>query len=117
MKTNDGRKTRKSGPDKEKHKLDREFSQITKIIEKRKQDSHRKYNFYLFTCYFAVFVKQKMNGIRTRLHNLILETYRFIIQKHNSVYVLLQLMLFAKFSNVCFDFFHFFSDVAKRSRY
>uniref|UniRef100_A0A0N5AV52 Protein Red n=1 Tax=Syphacia muris TaxID=451379 RepID=A0A0N5AV52_9BILA len=41
VKTNDGRKTRKSGPDKEKHKLDREFSQITKIIEKRKQDSHR----------------------------------------------------------------------------
>lgn len=41
VKTNDGRKTRKSGPDKEKHKLDREFSQITKIIEKRKQEGHR----------------------------------------------------------------------------
>ncbi|KAL4002127.1 RED-like protein N-terminal region family protein [Acanthocheilonema viteae] len=41
VKTNDGRKTRKSAPDREKHKLDREFSEITKILEKRKIDSHR----------------------------------------------------------------------------
>ncbi|VDK77493.1 unnamed protein product [Onchocerca ochengi] len=41
VKTNDGRKTRKSAPDREKHKLDREFSEITKILEKRKIEGHR----------------------------------------------------------------------------
>ncbi|MFH4978769.1 hypothetical protein AB6A40_005478 [Gnathostoma spinigerum] len=40
VKTNDGRKTRKSGPDREKHKLDKEFAQINKILEKRKSDGH-----------------------------------------------------------------------------
>ncbi|VDN07079.1 unnamed protein product [Thelazia callipaeda] len=38
LKTNDGRKTRKSVPDREKHKLDREFSEITKMLEKRKME-------------------------------------------------------------------------------
>lgn len=41
VKTNDGRKTRKSGADKEKHKLDREYSQITKILEKRKIEGQK----------------------------------------------------------------------------
>lgn len=41
MKTNDGRKTRKSAADKEKHKLDREFSEIAKILEKRKLEGRR----------------------------------------------------------------------------
>uniref|UniRef100_A0A9J2Q0V5 RED-like N-terminal domain-containing protein n=1 Tax=Ascaris lumbricoides TaxID=6252 RepID=A0A9J2Q0V5_ASCLU len=54
VKTNDGRKTRKSAADKEKHKLDREFSEIAKILEKRKLEGRRLEIIALFSNFLGI---------------------------------------------------------------